>query len=171
VEFAVESYARFGATLKPEQVQDIRELAKSKLADAIRAKGKNPADYTIIDLFPSDLGLANEEWSHTYSAANTEEDFANITVPDEKFIAIYGYTNTSDSPATLYAKFYKGASVEKIVHFQATYAQQEPFAYFDPQVWSEGDRLRIVIYGNATATDNPVFLGFVAVPKGEKITK
>ena len=171
MEFAVESYARFGATLKPEQVQDIRELAKAKLAEAIRAKGKNPADYTIIDLFPSDLGLANEEWSHTYSAANTEEDFANITVPDEKFIAIYGYTNTSDSPATLYAKFYKGASVEKIVHFQATYAQQEPFAYFDPQVWSEGDRLKIVIYGNAAATDNPVFLGFVAVPKGEKITK
>jgi len=171
VKFAVESYARFGTSLREDQIQNIRELAKSKLADAIRAKGKNPADYTIIDLFPSDLGLSTEEWSHTYSAANTEEEFANLTVPDEKFIAIYGYTNTNSSPITLYAKFYKGASVEKIVHFQAVYAQEEPFAYFDPQVWSEGDRLKIVIYGNAAATDNPVFLGFVAVPKGEKITK
>jgi hypothetical protein len=171
-EFAVESYARFGMSLKPEQVQNIRELAKMKLVEAIRAKGKNPADYTITDIMPgADLGLANEEWKHTFTNAYTEEDFVNKTLEDEKFIVIYGYTNLSPDPKTLYFKFYKGASVEKVVHVQGIYAQEEPYAYFDPQVWSEGDKMRIVLYGKAAGDDYPVFLGFVAQPKGERITK
>jgi len=172
VEFAVESYARLGLSLKEEQVQNIRELAKSELAKAIKAKGKNPADYTITDIMPkTDLGLANEEWKHSYSAAYTEEDFVDKTLEDEKFIVIYGYTNLSPDPKTLYFKFYKGASVEKVVHVQSAYIQEVPIVYFDPQVWSEGDKMRIALYGKDTGDDYPVFLGFVAQPKGERITK
>ena len=172
VKFAVESYARFGATLRPEQVQNMRELAKAELMKAIEAKGKNPADYAITDILPkTDLGLDNEEWKHTFSTAYVEEPFVDKTVEDEKFIVIYGYTNLSPDPKTLYFTFYKGASIDKVVHVQALYAQEEPYAYFDPEVWSEGDSMRIMLYGKAVGDDYPVFLGFVAQPKGERITK
>lgn len=170
--FAVESYARFGLSLRPEQIQNIREVAKAALEEAIRAKGKNPADYTITDILPkTDLGLTNEEWKHTFATAYTEEDFVNKTLEDEKFIVLYGYTNLSPDPKTLYFKFYKGASVEKVVHVQAAYIQEEPIVYFDPQVWAEGDKMKIVLYGKATGDDYPVFLGLVAQVKGERITK
>ena len=170
--FAVESYARFGVSLKPEQVQSIRELAKAELVKAIEAKGKHPEDYTITDILPkTHLGLDSEEWKHSFTTAYEEEAFVDKTLEDEKFIVLYGYTNLSPDPKTLYFKFYKGASIDKVVHVQGLYVQEEPYAYFDPEVWSEGDRMKIMLYGKATGDDYPVFLGFVAQPKGERITK
>lgn len=170
--FKGESYVRAGLSLRAEQVQNIRDLAKQKLEEAIRSKGKNPADYSITDILPAeDLGLPSEEWAHTFAAANTWETFVDQKVGDEKFIVIYGYTNTSSTPVTVAAKFYNGASIMKVIHLQSVYAQQEPFAYFDPAVWAEGDSMKIELYGNAAASDNPVFLGFVAVRKGERITE
>ena len=168
---AEESYGRIGISLKAEQMQDIREIAKQKLAEAIMAKGKRPEDYNITEILPKeDLGLSTEKFEYTFTAANDEENYVDQTVPDDKFIVVYGYTNTNANPATLVTKFYNGASIKKILHVQAAYAQQQPFMFFDPIVWSEGDSMKITLIGDSATTDNPVLLGLVATGKSQRLT-
>lgn len=168
----IESYGRPMASLNDAQVQEIRETAKRMLINAILAKGKRPEDYVITEVLPKeDLGLPNEEFKYTFTAAYDEETYIDKTVDDNKFIVIYGYTNTNANPATLMMKFYNGAAINKVLHLQSIYAQQQPYVYFDPEVWSEGDNMKITVYGNAATDDNPVLLGLVAVGKSERLTK
>jgi len=167
----VESYGRLGITLRPEQIQTFREEAKRKLEDAIRASGKSPADFDIAPIMPkTDLGLTNEEWKHTFSSAYTEENYVSQTLGDNVFLVLYGYTNHNSTPHTLYFELKKNQSVEKVVHVQETFSMDEPYVFFDPVVFSEGDTVTIVLYGNAAADDYPVFLGFIAKPKGHILT-
>jgi len=167
-----ESYIRAGMSLEKSQIQSLREQAKEALKDAIMNKGKHPEDYTITDILPAeDLGFPNEKWEYTFSNADEWETLVDQKLPDEKFIVFYGYTNTASDPATLAVRFYKGASIEQILHTQGIYAQKEPFAYFEPIVWAEGDQMKVELYGKAAATDEPVFLGFVATRKGARLTK
>jgi len=168
---AVESYARPLASLREEQIQVFRERAKRVLEELIGKKGKNPKDYVFRDLLPkTDLGLTNEEWKHTYSAAYTEEDMVSKTLDDDRFIVIFGYTNTSPDPKTLYFKLLNGVNVEKVIHVQHLYVYEVPEGYFDPVGWAEGEKITIKVYGNATGDDYPVFIGLIAEPKGETVS-
>lgn len=168
--FAAESYVR--TALQKPQIQKIREMAKEELEKAIRAKGKNPEDYIITDILPKDdLGLANNEWKHTFSAAYTEETWINKTLDDDVFMTFYGYANASAVPKTLYVKYMRGASTEKVFHVQHVYTQMEPIAYHEPITYSESDTLKVLLYGNATGEDYPILLGLVAMPRSKRITK
>jgi len=167
----VESYVRPAKSLREDQIQAIRERAKAVLEDLIRKKGKKPEDYVFRDILPAtDLGLPNEEWKHTFSAAYTEETYVEKTLGDDRFIVIYGYANTNSTPVTLYAKLQNGVRVEKVIHFQHVYAYDEKVCYFDPVGWAESETIKIVLYGNAAADDYPVFIGLIAEPKGETVS-
>ena len=165
------SYGREGFTLRADQIQSIRDKAIEALKNAIIAKGKRPEDYDYVNILPKDdLGLTNDEFKHTFTAAYTDEEYVNRTLGDDEFITIYGYTNINSSPVTLKLSFYNGVSLKKIVHVQASYAQQEPYVFFEPEVWAEGEVMKIEIYGNAASDDYPILLGIVAKPKGSRLS-
>jgi len=171
VEVAKVSYAKPVTGLTVQMQQEYKQKAIELLQEAIRKKGKRPEDFVIRDILPStDLGLTNEEWSISYTAAYTEEQKINQTLGDDVFLVIYGYANDYPTPKTLYVKLTKGSVPIKIIHTQAIHLQDVPMAFFEPEVWSEGETIKVSFYGNATGTDRPILLGLVAEPKEKTIS-
>ena len=151
-----------------DDLKRYRDSALSLLEDMIRAVGKNPQDFVFRDILPkTDLGLTNEEWKITYSAAYTEETKVNKTLPENKFIVFYGYTNLASNPLTLYIRFYSGSIPVEIIQVEHVYTYLEPTGYFKPIGFREGETLKIAFYGKAAGDDYPVLRGVVAELSGE----
>ena len=143
VEVAKVSYAKPIVGLTVQMQQEYKQKAIALLQDMIRRKGKNPADFVIRDVLPStDLGFSNEEWTHTYSSSYTEETYFTKTLDDDNFLVVYGYANNYQTPRTLYMKFVKGSVPVKIIHTQAVHIQEVPIAFFEPEGWMEGEKIR-----------------------------
>ena len=172
--FAAEAYRSVSipsAELSIDEYRAIRQMAVKKIEDAIRAKGKSPANYAIRDLQPTDLGFSTDVWSYTYSAATTEENVVNMTVGDDKFIVIYAVANRSTSPVTTRLTFYKGTIPLKKINLEDMYIEDVPKKVLDePLVWAESDTLKIVGYAESASTDRLIFKGFIAEPKGETVS-
>jgi len=152
------------------EVEDLKEKRKEALAlleEEIRAVGKSPEDFIFRDILPkTDLGLTNEEWKISYTAAYTEEKKVDVTLPGNKFIVFYGYTNNSADPKTLYVKWFDGAVPIAVVQVEKLYSYANPIGYYDPFVFREEKVLRIYFYGKAAGDDWPVLRGIVAeLPK------
>jgi hypothetical protein len=140
-----------------------RDAAERLLLDAIKARGKKPENYVVRDILPkTDLGLANEEWKISYASAYAWEAKVDITLPDDKFVAFYGYQNNSAAPKTLAVKFYKDKIPIEVVQVECLYTYAEPVGFFTPMCWSESDGLKIEFYGNAAGDDYPVLRGLTA---------
>jgi len=159
------------AELSVDEYRAIRQMAVRRLEEAIRAKGKKPADYAIRDLQPTDLGFSTDVWKYTYSAATTEENIVNITVGDDTFIAIYAVANRSANPVTTRLTFYKGTIPLKKINLEDMYVEEVPKKVLDePLIWSESDILKIVGYAESAAEDRLIFKGFIAEPKGKTVS-
>jgi len=170
-EVAKFSYAKPILSMRPEDVQVFRERAIDLLKQLIRKKGKSPESYVIRDVKPkTDLGLTNEEWKHTYSASYTEETWIQKTLDDDRFLVIYGYTNTSPSPKTLYMLVKRGNVPILYIHTQAVHMQENPVALFNPEGFAEGEKITVLLYGDSTGDDKPVLLAVFAEPVKETIT-
>lgn len=158
--------------LRDEDVKKYREAAVNLLKAMIASVGKNPDEYIFRDILPStDLGLASDDWSISYAAANTEETKINKTLEENKFIAFYGYTNLSANPKTVWVKFYKGSEPIDVFHVQKLYSKDDPTGLFPPIGYKEGDVTKVSFYGNAAGTDRPVLLGVVAERRGVTVTR
>lgn len=172
--FVTESYRSVSipsAELSVDEYRAIRQEAVRKIEDAIKAKGKSPADYAIRDLQPTDLGFSNDVWKYTYSAATTEENIVNMTIGDDTFIAIYAVANRSTNPVTTRLTFYKGTIPLKKINVEDMYVEDVPKKVLDePLVWSESDILKIVGYAESASTDRLIFKGFIAEPKGKTVS-
>ena len=156
--------------LEISDLKKYRDTALSQLESLIRSVGKDPKDYIFRDILPkTDLGLANEEWRITYTTAYAWETKVNITLPSDKFIVFYGYTNLSGSPKTVAIKFYKGAIPIELIQVENLYPYVEPVGYFKPFGYREADILKIDFYGTATGDDKPVLRGVVAELKSVTI--
>ena len=135
-------------------------------------KYKRPEDYVIRDLLPTDLGLSSDVWSHTYSAATTDENIVSKTLDDDRFVVIYAVANASASPLTTKLTFYRGSIPIKIYGLEDMYIEDVPKKFLDePLVWSEGEKIVIKGYASATGDDKIIFKGYIAEPKGETIGK
>ena len=171
VEVAKVSYAKPVSGLTVQMQQEFKQKAVELLQSLIRKKGKDPADFVIRDVLPkTDLGLTNEEWSHSFSAAYTEETYFTKTLDDDNFLVIYGYANNYPTPKTLYMKLVRGSVPIKIVHTQAIHLQEVPMAFFEPEGWMEGEKITVYVYGDSTGTDKPIPLSLFAEPKEETIS-
>jgi hypothetical protein len=147
-----------------------RETAVRKLTEAITARGKKPDAYVIRDILPkTDLGLANEEWKITYTSAYTWETKINLTLPEDKFIVIFGFQNNATNPLTLAVKFYKDVIPIEVIQVESLYTYDEPIGFFTPLVWSESETLKVEFYGRAAGDDYPVLRGFVAELKKKTV--
>ena len=146
-----------------EEIIEARREAVRLLTESIRARGKDPGAYVIRDILPkTDLGLANEEWSITYTSAYTWEAKIDFELPEDKFVVFYGYQNNSGNPLTLALKFYKDVVPIEVIQVENLYTYNEPIGFFTPLAWSESERLKIEFYGRASGSDYPVLRGFVA---------
>jgi len=172
--FVTEAYRSVSipsAELSTDEYRAIRQMAVKKIEDAIRAKGKNPADYAIRDLQPTDLGLSTDVWKFTYSAATTETNLVNTTLGDDVFIAIFAVENRSSTPLTTRLTFYKGTIPLKKINVEDMYVEDVPKKVLDePLVWSESDTLKIVGYAENAGEDKVIFKGFIAEPKGRTVS-
>ncbi len=147
-----------------------RDMAVKKLKEAIAARGKKPEAYVIRDILPkTDLGFANEEWKISYTSAYAWETKVNLTLPEDKFIVLFGFHNNAANPLTLAIKFYKDVIPIEVVQVENLYAYDEPIGFFTPLVWSESETLKIEFYGKAAGDDYPVLRGFVAELKKKTV--
>jgi hypothetical protein len=153
-----------------EDILRARQEAQNLLVEAIRARGKKPEEYVIRDILPkTDLGLANEEWRISYTAAYTWETKINVSLPEDKFIVIYGVAVYSATPKTTAIKFYKDVTPIQVIEIEKLYAYSERIGFFTPLVWSESETLKVEFYGNAAGDDNIVLLGFAAEKRRKTI--
>jgi hypothetical protein len=117
----------------------------------------------IRDILPKDdLGLTNNEWKVSYTGAYGWEAKISLTLPEDKFVAFYGYQNNSAAPKTLALKFYKDTIPVEVIQVENLYTYAEPVGFFTPMGWAESEGLKIEFYGNAAGDDYPVLRGLVA---------
>jgi hypothetical protein len=169
------SVARYVVPFKELELATIikaRDASVQMLRDAIRARGKNPDAYVIRDILPkTDLGLTNEEWKIKYTSAYTWETMVNLTLPEDKFIALYGVAfKKGTTPKTLAIKFYKDVNPIAVIQVESLFAFDEMIGFFGPLVWGEAETLKVEIYGSAAGDDYVVLRGFVAELKRKTIT-
>ena len=159
------------AEMEKSQWDALKAQAVQKLKEAIASKGKNPDDYDYLDLLPTDIGFSNDVFSHDYSAANTYEELTSATLPDDKFVAIFGVYNKSASPLTTKIRFWKGSIPIREYWIDKMYVEDVPKAALGPiVVYSESDSLKIEGYASDTGTDELGFIGINAVKKKEVVS-
>jgi hypothetical protein len=149
-----------------------RDEAVKALRKAIEDRGKRPDAYVVRDILPkTDLGLGNEEWKISYESAYTWETKINITLPEDKFVVLFGVAfRRGATPKTLAIKFYKDVNPVEVIQIENLYAFDEPIGFYGPLVWSEAEGLRVEFYGNAAGDDYVVLRGFVAELKRKTVT-
>jgi len=156
--------------MKFEDLLKAREASVNLLKSLIKDRGKSPDGYVIRDILPkTDLGLTNEEWKISYTAAYTWETKIDKTLEDDKFIVLYGYQNNSAVPRTTAIKFFVDVRPIEVIEVENLYTYMEPIGFFTPLGWSEGEVLRIDFIGNSTGDDYVVLRGFVAERKSKTI--
>jgi len=146
-----------------KDVISARLEATKILTEMIKTRGKRPDEYIIRDILPkTDLGLTSEEWKISYTAANTWEAKIDLTIPDDKFLVLFGYQNNAADPKTVAMKFYRDVTPIEVVQVENLYTYSEPIGFFTPMGWKESETIKIEFYGKAAGDDYPVLRGFVA---------
>jgi len=96
------SYVRVSSVerlLTQDEIEQIEGNAKAALQAAISSVGKQPQAYVTRDILPvEDLGLSSESFTFTYSATGWQ-NIVSQTLPEDKFIVIYGVEFTTPVPA------------------------------------------------------------------------
>ena len=170
------SYTLASDELRDEEKKMLREKAIEALMNAIRSKGKNPADYVIRDILPKDdLGMADNKWEETLNNAGDWNNIINKTLGDDEFIVIYGVGNNNDNPVVTALRIYRGGTPIYLVELEKLYVKQEPVGYFtNPIIFAESDTLKVDLYlpsGVTTPANERVFLlALKAEPKERTIT-
>jgi hypothetical protein len=151
----------------------VRQDAIRMLGDLVRARGKRPEDFVVRDILPkTDLGLANEEWKITYASAYAWETKINVTLPENKFVVLFGYQNNAPSPKTLAVRLFRNVEPLDVIEVEQLYTYAEnPIGFFAVLGWMESDKLQVDFYGNAAGDDYPVLRGLVAEPAKATITR
>jgi len=167
------SFVRVSTIEKELTVSDISNIvqnAQLALQNSITSVGKQPKDYVTRDLLPvEDFGLSSENWLFTYNATGYNS-IINITLPDDKFIVIYGVELQSPNPITGAVKFFRNVDPLFVAQLSKAYTYETPVLFFNPIVWPQNQILQIQAYANATGTDYVVFRGIVAEPCGKVIS-
>jgi|GEM_PF-2408139 len=155
---------------KVEDTKSIVEVVDSLLlAVATKQTGLSEAELVTRDLDPSlDMGFPAPEWKKTVSAGTVT--YVDITVPDQKFIGIYGVGILGTVPVTM-VEFKSGASIidrwyiedaELNKEFPVKIARQ-------PVIVGQNRKLTISIYATTAGDVKLVLLGRVCEPKGKTI--
>jgi len=167
------SFVRVSTIEKELTVSDISNIvqnAQLALQNSITSVGKQPKDYVTRDLLPvEDFGLSSESWLFTYNATGYNS-IINITLPDDKFIVIYGVELQSPNPITGAVKFFRNVDPLFVAQLSKAYTYETPVLFFNPIVFPQNQVLQIQAYANATGTDYVVFRGIVAEPCGKVIS-
>jgi len=159
--------------LTVEEIMEIETATVEKLLEiAAKQTGIAKEELVVREIMPkTDLGLTNEEWKISYTAAYTEERKVNITLPKNKFIAFFGATNLSAVPKTLYVGFATPAKRVDNWHFSKIYSYNNPVGYAkEPVIFVGGKTMHLWFYGNATGDDLPELKGIVVEPLGELVS-
>ena len=156
--------------LTVDDVRKIRQEALSALTQMIRDNGKNPADYVVRDLQATDLGYSAPDFTTSVTATGWQQ-LASLTVPENKFIVIFGFEELSPEPKFTSIKLYNGAKPVAWYDLQKIYGYRTLAGYFEVQRWMPGQVLSISAYASATGTDVPVILGLVAELSGQNIAR
>lgn len=159
-----------GDLLEKSEIRAKKLKAIEELKKLIKSMGRDPGSYDYMDLSPSDLGFSNDVAEQSLSTANAYNTTVNMKVPEDRFIAIYGVANRAVKPLTTKLKFWKGSIPLKEYYIEDMYLREIPEKFFDEVLaWREGDIIKIDQYARAAGTDNVIFYGIKAVPKGEII--
>jgi len=120
----------------------------------------------------TDLGLTNEEWKISYTAAYTWETKVSKIIKETQCIVFYAATNLSATPKTLFVRMGLPGVEIAVWNFEKLYTYTENVTGYTlkPVVVLGGKTLEIDFYGRATADDFPVLRGLIAEPKGEVIS-
>ena len=173
------SYIRPHALLEKAEIKELRRKALDALLAAVQADGNDPAGFIVRDILPhTDLGIGTvDEWVHTFSSANTEENFVDSKeLGDKQYVVFYGVGIFSASPKTIVVRFKVGsagaAGVKAVYNIEQLYVYPEIIGYFkEPIVYKASDVVTITLEGRETGTEEIVLFGFWAEPSGKTLSK
>jgi len=155
-----------------EVVEIEKTLTETLLEITAKQTGIAKEALTVREVMPkTDLGLTNEEWKISFTAAYKKEEKVRVTLPKNKFIGFYGYTNQSADPKTLCVYFATPAKTVDIWQVEKVYTYPNVTGVTrEPILFAGGKTMVIRMYGKATADDYPVLKGMVCEPIGELVS-
>lgn len=148
------------------------DLKEALLSTAERLTKLTREELVVRDALPkTDLNLANEVWEATISTANNWNDWIDVTLEDQRFLAIYGIAVLSPNPITTGIRFGVGPGPTKVVdviQFEDILVTENPVGIFEePIVYKENQYVNIDLYGKATGKEYIALLAMVAEPAGK----
>jgi len=159
------------AELELDEIASRKQEALRLLEDRIIARGKKPEEYMVRELLPTDIGLTDDEWKFTYTAAKTATSLVSYDLKEDVFVVIYGVANRSTVPRTLWLSFWKGNKALGMIAMEDMYIEDVPKKVLvRPLVWQEEDKVLIYGYADSTGDDELIFKGYTAT-KIEKAVK
>ncbi len=162
----------FDEKSKEALVEDVRRRVEELTATRVAPKG-----VTVRDLVPSDCELStNEEWTFTSgSAAGSFAMVDNKTVPDNKYIAIYGVANKGTTEVINTIKVTVGGSAKRLWCVQPMYALQDKvliLPHDEVIIIQENSNYTITGYADTASTaQDLILLGVIGEQKGKTIDK
>jgi len=151
----------------------VRRAVAQKIAGVEKAE-----QVEVTQISPDvDLGKTVEDWTYTYTAAQTWERYIQAYDIGEKVIGIIGVRFLSATPYLVAVRFGLGwplTFVKAYFHVEDAHTEPECIALFRfPVIFDKGSLATIEVYGRAGAagvTEKFAFIGLVARKKGTMIS-
>ena len=157
-----------------EKTMSLVEFYNANAARALAlARGKLGTNNVIArPAQPSDLGLTTSEFSFTNITTSGTVSILNYTVPNGKYIYIFGMFDTSPTPVVMGLQLGGGAGNFLNLYFQDLYGTSQPIGYFNYGVgFGPSEILKIsVISSGSSASEELGFIGFVVEPSGQTMS-
>ena len=148
-------------------------LINVALSEASKLTKLAPSELVVRDILPStDLGLTNEVWEASITAANDWNNWIDVTLEDFRTVAIVGIVVLSPDPITTAIRFGIGAGPTKVIdviQYESILNTQEAVVgYLDkPIVYRPESYMNVDLYGKSTGTEQIVLKGVTIEPSGK----
>jgi len=165
--------AEVSAKLVALRTEIVRRAVEQKIAGITL-----PEQVEVTQISPvEDLGKTVEDWTYTYTAAQTWERFIEAYDIGERIIGIIGVRILSPNPYTIVVRFGLGWPLTFIkgwFHIESGHGEPQVMVVFEqPIIFNKGDKATIELYGRAGATgvtERIEFVGLAARKKGTLVS-
>lgn len=153
-----------------EKTISMKEFYEANAARTLSLATKKLGTSNLIvrPLQPSDLGLSTNEFSFTTITTSGTVNIIDYTVPNGKYIYLFGLFDGSPTPVVQGLQLASGAGNLLNLYFQDLYLTSEPIGFFNVGIGFEPSNIlkANVISSGSSATELFGLIGFVAEPAG-----
>ena len=152
--------------LKGEALASFRDAMSRVKAKAQQSLG---SDYETRDMRPQDIGTTNPTWRFSLATtAGWNTIISNLTIDNNRWVAIYGLKYAMSSPIVSQLKATAGGAVKMDRNIEAVAENQFKCLYFDPILIEQNQNLLLEAYVPGTTTNTAEVLAFQGVVTEKK---